>query len=297
MRPALPRLCLPARAALCVVAVATFARAETAPSGWKAYRGSVARDGDAEEDDEAPVVIGTAAPRLARQQPDARARTTGGAELDLSARHLWRGIATSRGAVVEPSGWIARRGLVLAGSATVGLNDGPASRDALLEPSMRYELPIGGLRVEPALTSYWLPNRAGDTTFEASLELAIAIGEARLTSVSYVDVAKRAGAYFGTVGVEQTHALSPSLRARWFADVGVANAAFNRAYLDTDAHAVNVVELGASLRTELGDALFVSFHSELSNFVAPSLRRWAERPGGGGEKALVNGGVTLGVEL
>ena len=271
-------------------------------------------DDDESDDEESPAAAAsgsaaasgataTAAAASARRHRDDETEgndsgeLAGGVDLDLNARYVWRGLALSRGSVLQPSAWVSRYGLTLLGWGNVNINPDPGGRFSSFLPILQYEFQLGLLRLEPQLIGYYFPRATGESTAEAGLGLSYPVGAIRLIHASYVDVYRHSSSYFGSFGVEHSRALSRSLHVRVFTDLGVGTAGFNRAYLGVSTGALNVLEGGVALRYALSDWLDLSLHTELSGLLAPSLRDAASAAGGDGNATIVNGGVTLAAEL
>ena len=213
-----------------------------------------------------------------------------GAEADLNARYLWRGLALSNGPVVEPALWATayRWNAVL--WTNVMLTNEASSRLSAVVPALTYtfEWP-GGLTIEPGLVYYDSPGQTippSISTAEVSLEASSQLGRFHLVTSDYVDVMRAPGAYFGTLGFGLESNLGPwSFNA--LADVAWATAAYNQVYFDAQVAAIDLTEIVTSARIDLTPVFYVSVHAEASVLLADALAV-------GRERILANVGVTFG---
>lgn len=236
-------------------------------------------DCDCEDDDEAAKSAASA---------------TVGAEVDLNSRFLWRGLAESRGAVLQPSAWAGLYGFTATVWSSVMLvYEPPHSRFSLsaVEPSLEYTgILWDRLKVEPQVSYYyWSSDEAPRSTVEAALKLSYRLGAFSVVSGNNFDLKTSPGAYWGVVGGEYERrfrhlTFSTSLDVAW------ATSDYNKSYLAMNVAAVDLVEAAVSLRYDLSDTLYLSLHSEASTLVALSLQRSVQEP------TLVNGGVSFGVD-
>lgn len=238
-------------------------------------------DGEEDSEDEDP------------DHPPSQPPITAGAEVDLNARFLWRGMAFSRGPVVQPSVWVSSYGLTALVWANAMINDELPDGKHLssVVPEFTYTYRYHALTIEPGLFIYASPSEAdAPTTSEASLDVSYGLGRFRLISGTKIDVKSHRGAYFGTFGGEYRHTVH-RLTLRAFLAIGWATKAFNEAYFETSTAAFDVVEAGASLRYDLTRVFYLTLHTEAMTLLAHSLRSSVEEP------TLVNGGLALGFEL
>src|SRR5450755_1269148 len=194
-----------------------------------------------------------------------------GADVDVNARYLWRGLALSNGTVMQPSGWMTAYGLNAVLWTNVMLTDEGSRRLSAIVPSLTYTFQWRSLTVEPGVIYYDSPGQPlTPSTGEASLEASIELGWLHLLTSDYVDVVHAPGAYFGTAGAWWEPKVGHwSFKAQ--ADLGVATAAYNRVYFDADVAALDLAEVGASARVDLTDVFYAAAHSEVSVLVPDAL--------------------------
>lgn len=211
-----------------------------------------------------------------------------GAEADARSRFVWRGVAWSRGPVVQPSAW----GEALGWSVEAWCNfmvEREARSPSAFVASLAHRFAWRALRIEPAIVGYDMRARRTGTTAEASLELGLDLGDLELVTTHAVDVARDPRIYFGTVGARYERELDHfTLSAE--ASVGWASAALNRDYFQREHGAVDVVEAGVGARYELTDAVYVAVHAAASTLVARALRASSE-------PTLASAGASVGFEL
>lgn len=132
-----------------------------------------------------------------------RAGTEVGLETDVVSRYIWRGIALSEGAALQPSLWAARGGWTASGWFNMGLKDPGAGRVDEVEWALRRTWELGPYEVDPGLLYHSYPNREDiRDTVEISLRLARRIGAFQVFVLGDADVDQYPGLGFGEVGVE-----------------------------------------------------------------------------------------------
>jgi hypothetical protein len=273
-----------------------------------------AEDDDEEEDEDEPAAASdsdSGAPRRARKDggdagPDAGADDQGddedddddtayelGAELAAESKLVWRGLAESRGAVLQSSGWAGIYGFSVEGWASYLLNaEGPFDPMTVVgaDVTASYVLTLGHLRLGPGITLLYFPEGlSSSTTAEASFGASYALGEFRVVSGTNIDVRLEPGAYFGTLGLSWGRARPPWL-VKGVVDVGWATGKYNYEYLGKDVAALDVVHAGVSARYDLGSVVYVDLHVDVSTLVAPTLSGSVHEP------LLIVGGAAVGLD-
>ena len=253
------------------------------PPGGPAGQGCSGRAGDQdvadddEDDDE--------------EEEDSPGGLHAGAEADFNSRFIWRGLAFSRGPVLQPSLWSSWGGLSLGLWANLMLTEQLGHPLTVVVPTLTYAHRWRRLELETGLYIYTetaagaVPPSGGELTLKMSYDLDLLAVETE----QYVRVLAGLGAYFGSIGLLYLHewdrwSLTATTKLGW------ANAHFNAIYFDESRASLNVFELALVARYEVNDWLFVAPRADLHLLLAPVLR--ARHP-----HALTNLGVTLGVEL
>lgn len=216
-----------------------------------------------------------------------------GVELAGESRLVWRGLAESRGAVLQSSAWAGLYGLRVEGWASYLLNTegsfGPMSVVGA-DGTASYTFSLGSFRFAPAFTLLYFPEGlSSSATAEASLGVSYRLGDFRIVSGTNIDVWIEPGAYFGTLGLAWQHAKGP-WTVKGLADVGWASGDYNYEYLGRNIAAVDVIHTGVSARYDLGEVLYLELHVDGSGLVAPTLAGSVEEP------ILLVGGVSIGLD-
>lgn len=185
-------------------------------------------------------------------------------ELDVNSHYVWRGIAYSRGMVVNPS-------------VTVGWHDlslnlwSNVDHDAAIPHAMNevdwtlgWSHEVLGIEVKPSLLNYTYPFDGVPATTELMLELGHVVAGPVSSFVRHsVDVHQARGAAFSSAG------LACELPARFGISVS-ANAAWNRgsarfasAYADPSLAALDVASAGVSATVPLGHGFSLRPHADV----------------------------------
>jgi hypothetical protein len=214
-----------------------------------------------------------------------------GAEASAQTRFLWRGVAWSRGPVLQPSAWGSAIGLTANAWCNVMLTQKGGAQPSAIAASIARDFAWRSLRIAPALHYYELPQaRAPAKTAEASLDAELELDDFRLSTTHALDIANHPRAYFGTAGVAYEPEIGP-FAISVATDVAWASAAMNREYFRRDAWGLSLAEAALSARYDLTDEFYFVLHAEGSALVAPALRAAASEP------ALAAAGATFGFEL
>lgn len=217
---------------------------------------------------------------------------TCGVEADLVSRFVFRGVALSRGPVVQPSVWGSIGGWTVTGWANVLLEDRQRHRLSAALASLEDEVSVGRLTIAPGVVVYdgWRGRRE-HVTAEASLDGAFDLGRGfHVVSTHAVDTASRPGAYFGTAGGEwRGEDRRASIRAR--AEVAWGSARFNAAQFGRPSGGVDVALGSIRARYALSSVFFAAVLADAAVVLLP-----AARPRGA-PGTLVTFGTALGAEL
>ncbi len=214
-----------------------------------------------------------------------------GAEAEASTRFIWRGIAASRGAVVQPSVWLSYADLTVLVWANVLLTDELPVPISVIGPSLTYTYTWKRLEIEPALSGTMETNshdrlkNTGDVAITGRLHL----GRVTFITVQSVDLIAQPGAYYGNLGLEVSHPFGPwqfkgSMSAGW------ATAAYNLLYFSANQASLDVVEAGIEGRTDLHLSMYLCVKANYSRLLNPALTILQAA-------TLWNVGLTLGWEI
>lgn len=214
-----------------------------------------------------------------------------GAESTAQSRFIWRGVAWSRGPVLQPSAWGSAMGLTADVSCNFMLGHEARGQPSAIVASVVRDFAWRSLRVKPGFFLYELPHaRAPARTAEASFEAGIDLGEVSLTTTHALDVGTHPRAYFGTAGIELEPEVGP-LTIELATDVGWGSAELHREYFHRGATGLSVAEAKVAARYEVNDLLYFVLHAEGSALLSNALRA------SGAESTLAAAGATVGFEL
>jgi len=210
-------------------------------------------------------------------------------QVDINSRLVWRGIAYTSGAVVEPSASVQFHGLTAEyWSAYTFRSESPDGHLVAVTPSLSYELDWKNLYAEPGVVLYAIAPDKLRHTLEATIELGYRPGALKAFSQSMVDVESYVGAYFGYAGLKYEHKLRSDLQFDGVIEVGYADGKFNQTYLNASRAALNLASAEASLRFNLTNYLYILPHVAFSTMLM--LRRQVTQP------TLLTGGLAVGLE-
>lgn len=217
------------------------------------------------------LIAGLLAPASAAAQSD-----TWGAEADVNARYLWRGIPNSEGPVLQPYAWLTRAGTTV--SAWSNMETGTGARPWEFDQlffTASHPRTLGRWRVEPTVQGYvWrgAPGEAAARTLELAASLSRPLGPLSLTTTGTLDVASYRGAFVADGGLQWA-----STARRWrletSATLAWANRAFNRTYVGVDVAAVNYAQLSVAGTRTSASGWYLRPHAELVSTLNGDVRR------------------------
>lgn len=202
---------------------------------------------------------------------------TAGFELDANSKYIWRSLAWSEGAVLQPSAWVGWGGLTFALWGNYVLNSGEANAGQFNEIDYRlsYAFEAGGFTISPAFNIYAYPNQDPDwspTTGEIEVGVAYALGDFSLETNHYIDVIDNKGGYVGDVGLAYESDVAEGLTLAGAVRFAFANAKFNEYYVPYDSGTLSAVVLEAGLTYTLAGGFYVRPHFEYNNILDKNLR-------------------------
>lgn len=196
-------------------------------------------------------------PGVARAAEAAEAPFSLSAEVDLNSRYVWRGIALSQGAVINPSLTLAHGGWSL--NAWANLDREPSLPRALneLDGTLAWSGSFLGIEVSPSLAYYTYPQTGVPSTAEAQIEARFAVrGPVSAFTRQSVELMEVKGAAWSAAGLacelpEWRHvALAGNVqygRGWW---------RFASAYADESLEGLNVLGAGVSAEIQPPGAAF-----------------------------------------
>src|SRR5262249_54525765 len=121
---------------------------------------------------------------------------------DFVSRYVWRGLAFSRGAVMQPSVAASAYNFVAEVWSNFVLDDEPhQGRFDEVDPSLEYHIHVRHLEIVPMFEAYIFPTQGQPWTAEAQLKLSYEIGDLTLETSHNFDVVHSPGGYFGDLTV------------------------------------------------------------------------------------------------
>jgi hypothetical protein len=203
---------------------------------------------------------------------------TKGLEIDANSKYIWRSLAWSEGAVLQPSAWVGTGGFTFSVWSNFVLNSGEANAGQFNEVDFRlsYDLEAGDFTITPAFNVYVYPNQDPDfspTTGELEIAVAYAIGSFSLETAHFFDVMDNQGGYIGEVGLAYEADAADGLTLAAAVRFAFANAKFNQYYvMEGLSGSLMGVVLEAGLTYTLSNGLYIRPHLEYNNILDKSLR-------------------------
>jgi len=236
-------------------------------------------DDDDDDDDGSGEPSSSGASRGDDKMPAGAADADAGADLDVVSRYVWRGLALSKGPVLQPEVWASYRDLTVSAWANVLLtSEAELHRVSSAEVEAAYQFKWRRVEIDPVVTKYWFTDVgpvAGTT--ECAANGAVHFGPFALTTTQSLDVEATPGAYIGALGGRLA-----GKRGRWegkiTVDVAWATASFNRAYWDRAITAFDLAEGAAEVRFRATPLFSMAVHGTASTLLDTALRAEAAKP-------------------
>jgi hypothetical protein len=203
-----------------------------------------------------------------------------GVEADVASRYVWRGLAYSHGAVLQPSANISAYDFTLVSWFNYDLgrkfNEVRFNEaDLTLEWSKTW----GRLTIEPSVQSFLYPSPvASPNTAEGVLRVGWELGPVTLFTRHSFDLAAYPGSYFGEIGLEWEWELQPRLSLETTIWLAGANDRFTEAYVNVPAGGFYGGGLEVSLRWQLANRFYLRPHAGVTVLGSERLRRQVEEP-------------------
>lgn len=201
-------------------------------------------------------------------------------EADLASRYVWRGLALSKGLVVQPAVSLSACGFTLCWWNNYDLGEKTTPRRwNETDMTLTYEREVGPLKVELGVQSYLYPSPTPcPNTAETLIQVGYAVGPLTFLTRHSSDLAAYAGSYFGEAGLEWEHDLHQRLLLEACALVGWASSRFNEAYVGSSGGAVHQAAVEIALVWKLTQHLALRPHVGLSGLLAGRGRRAVDEP-------------------
>lgn len=227
------------------------------------------------------------APRAHADEP----QLTAGAQTEVSSRYLWRGLALSDGAVLQPSAWLGWKGLSASAFGNVFLTGEGQQAFAEVDLTAGYAIGLGRVTLEPSLTAYLYPE--GPDTVEVGLALTVSLDVLDAVLRQAVDLADDAGGYYAEIGVARELELGRGWVLDGSAALGWSTRKFTRWAMDVDGMAFTPCALlgDLGLKYTFDAGLYLRAHASASFLVTREMRAAVADPD------LFAGALALGFDL
>ncbi len=198
-----------------------------------------------------------------------------GVSLDLNSLYIWRGLAWSQGAVLQPSAWTSFLGYNIMVWANYPLSEEPGGkRFNEVDLTVQGTSPRRAINIIPGLNVYSYPGSEEENPWTAELTLTfyIPVGPVWFYQENNLDVLAYSGAYYAEFGLETGDDLSESVGWEASLSVSYASPDFNQAYLDVAQGGLTAVGLhfGGELRAAQG--LSLRPHAEIYYLLGDYMR-------------------------
>ena len=216
-----------------------------------------------------------------------------GTEVDFNSRYVWRGIALSEGAVMQPSAWVSAFNFTFYIWGNFVLDDEPNQGEFNeVELILYYSRVWGNITFEPFVVYYVYPNQEDvPSTGEFTLSLYYPFGPFNVFTSHTFDFVEYEGSYFGDAGLSYERQLSSTLTLGASGSFGWASSEFNSVNIGLHKRALNFVGGNLFLAYYPKEFLYIRPHMELSAIVDGELRDQLDDP------TILNVGVAFGMEF
>jgi hypothetical protein len=212
------------------------------------------------------------------------------AEMDLNSRYVWRGLAYSSGAVLQPSLNTSLADLKVSLWDNYDLNASNPFNE--LDLYLTYPRQINGLTIEPTLQFYTYPNNGAVNTGELALKLAYPLWMFSAYTTQVVDVQLYGGACYSDLGLSYSTEVRPEIPLVASIYTGWGNTRFNESYLGFSKSAHNVIGADCCVTFSPVKGINVRPHINYSRLVDTDLRAAVTFP-----PSILNVGVAVGGEF
>jgi hypothetical protein len=216
----------------------------------------------------------------AEDPPDAIPPITFGAELDFNSRYIWRGLALSRGAVLQPSAFLSTHGLTMTSWTNFEINPELGKRHLNeTDLTVSYSKDWRSISFEPLVQAYFFPRDVETpNTAEFILKIRYPLKSFGVFTRHAFDLASYRGAYFGEAGADWQKEFGKRLKLSASASTGWGGAQFNDGYLGLAKSALNVVAVDTAFSWQVSKKFLIRPHANLSSLVDHHLRKLVDKP-------------------
>ena len=216
-----------------------------------------------------------------------------GAEFDFGSRYVWRGMALSDGAVVQPTAWVSAFGFTFSGWGNMGLQDaqGRGKFDEV-DLTLSRAFTIDDLGLTIAGQSYVPLNQdSASATGELSVKFSYPAGSVNLTTTHSVDVVAYRPSYYGELAIDYDQDLSSRFSIESSIGLGWGSVKFNDSYWGVSRSALDLAFGEFAFSYYPLSTFYVRPHIGVSSLLDAGLRSQTSSP------TLVFGGLALGMEF
>jgi hypothetical protein len=219
-------------------------------------------------------------------------------EVDFPSRYLWRGLAWSRGLVLQPTLGATAYGLDLWVGGNVPLTEAPSQGEFdEVDAGLGYSLEIPWFTLAATVQLWSYPNQedsplTGDLDVELGVPIPLGDAGGTLTifTLQSVDIGSYAGAYYGEFGARYGYDLDDCAALEAAVLAGWASELFNETYIGPSINALNFVAASVGLTYYPLDFLYFRLHGQVSWLVDAELRDAVDEP------VVAAGGIAVGAE-
>jgi hypothetical protein len=214
-----------------------------------------------------------------------------GAEVDVSSRYVWRGLAFSEYPVLQPSARLSAYGATLGLSSSAYLGAEPGVEDTVseLDVTGNYTFTFGATSLTPSIGAFFYPHAPWTSELGATLSQDLSV--LLLQTRQALDIADNAGGWYGDVAAGRSQPLGASVLLNATTSLGWGSGSFGRYYIDDSIVGMHwgALQLDTSLVISATDAVYLRLHGTASRLVERSIRELAP------EANLLSGGLALGL--
>jgi hypothetical protein len=203
-----------------------------------------------------------------------------GMELDYNSLYVWRGLAYSRGMVMQPSAILTVNDITVTSWSNCELIPEFGERHFNeTDLTIAYSKEWRKISFEPSVQAFLYPrNIPTPNTAEAVLKIRYPLRSVGVFMRHSFDVIAYRGSYFGETGIDWQMKFGRRLELSASAGTGWGGARFNDAYLGLARSALNLVSLDIGLSWQVAKNLSLRPHANVSSLLDSSLRKSVSEP-------------------
>jgi hypothetical protein len=211
------------------------------------------------------------------------------AEVAFNSQYLWRGLANTRGAVMQPYVDVSSYGATAWAWSNLVLEHEPnEGRFTEVDLGLSYGYPWEWVELTGQVQFWVYPyDGYGPSTGQLDVKVSVPLDPFAIWTVQTVDILGYAGAWYGELGADFAHEFDDGPTVEASAFVGWASDRFNDGYLGVDRTAWNVLGSGFAVTWPFS-VLYVRAHAECTYLLDADLRAAVDEP------FLVVGGIAIG---